>query len=159
MGLFADKGAGLFSKDGNRLVYRYDAEKLWVEPWGENSLRVRSTKNAVMPGTVGDDEDWALLPPKSIAPEISISNNSAVIKNGKIELRITHLGQIFIYNSKGELLLVEYLRNRRDQTDHRTFSSLEVEAREFKPIIGGEYELTMRFESTSPDEKRSEERR
>ena len=33
-----------------------------------------------------------------------------------------------------------------------TCSSLEVEAREFKPIIGGDYELTMRFES-NPNEK------
>lgn len=30
-------------------------------------------------------------------------------------------------------------------------SSLEVEAREFKPIIGGDYQLTMRFES-NPNE-------
>ena len=31
-------------------------------------------------------------------------------------------------------------------------SSLEVEAREFKPITGGDYRLTMRFVST-PEEK------
>ena len=33
-----------------------------------------------------------------------------------------------------------------------TCSSLEVEAREFKPITGGDYRLTMRFVST-PEEK------
>ncbi|MDR0472460.1 MAG: family 31 glucosidase, partial [Treponema sp.] len=140
----------LFSKDGNRLAFRYDAEKLWIEPWGENSLRVRSTKNAEMPGS---SEDWALLPPEAAVPEITITEETASMKNGKIELRLTRLGQIHIYNDKGKLLLVEYLRNRRDMTDHRTFSSLEIEAREFKPIIGGDYEITLRLESVSPDEK------
>jgi len=144
----------LFFKDGNRLVYRYDAEKLWIEPWGENSLRVRSTKNAQMPGVAGDNnEDWALLPQKPCMPVITISDDSAKMKNGKIELHITRFGQILIYNDRGKLLLVEYLRNRRDMTDHRIFSCLEIEAREFKPIIGGDYEITLRFESTSPDEK------
>jgi alpha-D-xyloside xylohydrolase len=103
----------IFKKDGNRLIFRYDAEKLWIEPWGENSLRVRSTKNATMPGTTGDDnEDWALLPQKPITPEITILDDSAVIKNGKIEIRVTWIGQILIYNDKGKLLLAEYVRNR-----------------------------------------------
>ena len=39
----------LFAKDGNCLTYRFDAEKLRIEPWGENSLRVRSTKDAEIP--------------------------------------------------------------------------------------------------------------
>ncbi|MFQ7549140.1 MAG: hypothetical protein ACLRMZ_00930 [Blautia marasmi] len=44
------------------------------------------------------------------------------------------------------MLLEEYVRNREDMFAD-TCSSLEVEAREFKPIIGGDYQLTMRFES------------
>ena len=39
----------------NRLVYQYDAEKVWIEAWGENALRIRATKEAQMPM-----EDWAL---------------------------------------------------------------------------------------------------
>jgi len=41
----------------NRIIYSYDGEVLWVEPWGPNGLRVRSTKCPQMP-----EEDWALLP-------------------------------------------------------------------------------------------------
>jgi alpha-D-xyloside xylohydrolase len=148
-----------FSKDGNRLIYRFDAEKLWIEPWGENSLRVRSTKLAEMPGADahngldrGNTEDWALLPQKPCAAEISVTEKYGLIKNGKIEARVSRIGQICIYNRKGELLLCEYLRARLDIKD-RTYSSLELDAREFKPIIGGDYEITLRLESVNPDEK------
>src|SRR5699024_10200514 len=53
---------------------------------------------------------------------------------------------------KGELILEEYCRNRRDLLDAKC-SALEVEAREFKPIIGGDYNLTVRFESLDQNEK------
>lgn len=57
-----------------------------------------------------------------------------------------------IYNSKGDLLLEEYARHRRDLTDPKC-SALEIEAREFKPILGGDYHLTYRLESVSSKEK------
>ncbi|GHV62452.1 glycosyl hydrolase [Spirochaetia bacterium] len=143
-----------FSREQNRLIYRYDAEKLWVEPWGENSLRVRSTKMAEMPGVSGGNalEDWALLPPKTCAADIKIGENGASIRNGKLEIRISNSGRISGYNSRGEMLLDEYVRNRRD-IKSKTCSALEIEAREFKPIAGGDYELAVRFESLDPHEK------
>ncbi|MDR2303104.1 MAG: glycoside hydrolase family 31 protein [Treponema sp.] len=148
-----------FVKEQNGLMYRYDAEKLVIEPWGENSLRVRSTRLAEMPGCAekagldsGNTDDWALLPQKSCNTDIKISDEGASIKNGRIEAKISKIGQIRIYNQKGELLLNEYLRSRLDIKD-RTYSSLELEAREFKPIIGGDYEVTLRLESVNPDER------
>lgn len=57
-----------------------------------------------------------------------------------------------IHNSGGDLLLEEYARHRRDLTDPKC-SALEIEAREFKPIPGGDYHLTMRLESVSSKEK------
>ncbi|MDD3503654.1 MAG: hypothetical protein PHE63_06170, partial [Eubacteriales bacterium] len=56
----------MFERDGDRLIFRYDAETLWIEPWGDNSLRVRSTKKPEMP-----DRDWALLP-VSCESEVSV---------------------------------------------------------------------------------------
>lgn len=49
-------------------------------------------------------------------------------------------------------MLREYHRNRRDLFGH-TCSALEVEGREFKPIPGGDYRLTVRFESLDEKEK------
>lgn len=136
----------LYEKD-NRLVFRYDAEELWIEAWGENAFRVRATKMNTMP-----IEDWALQKPIQSTAAISITEEEGKIVNGKIKATISKRGKIMVYNWKGDLLLEEYARNRRDLLDPKC-SSLEVEAREFKPIPGGDYHLTMRFESVSSKEK------
>jgi alpha-D-xyloside xylohydrolase len=137
----------LFSKDGNALLYRYDAEKVRIEPWGKNSLRFRASKMAELPA-----EDWALLSPEPSTPEITIGGEGASIRNGKIELRITGAGKVTVYNQRNEKLLEEFIRNRRDVTTDYC-SALDIENREFKPIIGGDYEITLRLESVSENER------
>ena len=138
---------GYFEEKDHSLYYRYDAERVIIEPWGDNSFRVRASKMSEMP-----EELWALDgKPENRSSEITIKEYSAEIVNGKIKAVINNIGKISFYNQKGELLLEEYVRNREDMFAE-TCSSLEVEAREFKPIIGGDYELTMRFES-NPNEK------
>lgn len=138
---------GYFEEKDGALCYRYDAERVIVEPWGENSLRVRASKMPEMP-----DELWALQgKPAPSGAKVVIQEYSAEIINGKIKAVINNIGKLFFYNQKGELLLEEYVRNREDMFAD-TCSSLEIEAREFKPIIGGDYVLTMRFVS-DPNEK------
>jgi alpha-D-xyloside xylohydrolase len=138
----------MFSQQDNRLVFRYDAEELWIEPWGQNSLRVRATKQSSMP-----TENWALkIPPSLPKPEIVIGEAEASIYNGHMKATISKRGKLVVYNSKGEKLLEEYARNRLDVRDPKC-SAIEVEAREFKPIPGGDYHLTMRFESVDVKEK------
>lgn len=137
----------VFRQEENCLKFHYDAEELWIQPWGANSFRVRASKMAKMP-----DERWALeTEPERTVPEIIIEKNYAAIKNGKIQARISRYGKLTFYNQKGEVLLDEYLRNRLDVfADY--CSALEIEAREFKPIPGGDYHLSMRFVS-NPEEK------
>lgn len=137
---------GSFEKRGTDLYYHYDVEKVLIQPWGENSLRIRATKMPEMP-----EEDWALEQPDVANSTIIIQPYQAEITNGKIKAVISQIGKISFYNQKGDLLLEEYVRNRKDMYGD-TCSSLEVEAREFKPIIGGDYQLTMRFVS-NPEEK------
>ncbi len=138
----------MLRQEGNRIIFHYDAEELWIEPWGEHAVRVRATKNAEMPS-----ENWALAEQKlPQAISINITEQGADLKNGKLQVHITEGGKITMYNHKEELLLEEYWRNRRVLTDPKC-SAIEVEAREFCPNIGGDYHLTMRFESLSRDEK------
>ena len=97
-------------QEGNALVYRWDAEALRIEPWGENSLRVR----AVVLGEV-EDTDFALLPLDGTTQKevkISVEEYSARIENGKIAAVLTvnpwnHECDVAFYNQKGELLLKE----------------------------------------------------
>jgi alpha-D-xyloside xylohydrolase len=138
---------GYFEEKDGALYYRYDAERLIVEPWGTNSLRVRASKMAQMP-----EELWALeRKPELSGAKVTIHDYTAEVTNGKIKAVINNIGKLSFYNQKGELLLEEYVRNREDMFAD-TCSSLEIEAREFKPIIGGDYTLTMRFVS-DPKEK------
>lgn len=137
-----------FRAEENKLVYHYDAEELWIEPWGENSFRVRSTKMAQMPS-----EDWALLPPVNCKAEIQLyEDGSASIRNGKILANMTPGGKLSFHRGDGTLLLNEYVRNRSD-VKAEYCSALDIEAREFRPLLGGDYNLSLRFESTAPDEK------
>lgn len=74
------------------------------------------------------------------------------MRNGKARLDLSNGGKITVYNQNNTLLLEEYWRNRRDVTDAKC-SAIEVEAREFRPNIGGNYHLTMSFESLDKDER------
>ncbi|KAF2848495.1 glycoside hydrolase family 31 protein [Plenodomus tracheiphilus IPT5] len=141
----------MLSEDSNCLKYRYDAEQVWLEPWGPHALRIRATKSPNMPA-----QNWALQePPEShLKPEIKIEELSATLKNGNITATLTSRGKLTVTNSTtGAPLLEEFTRNRRDVTDPNC-SALEIEAREFKPILGSEnYHLTARFQSLSAKEK------
>lgn len=137
----------MLRQEGNRIIFHYDAEELWIEPWGENAVRVRATKNAKMP-----EDNWALLEPESTSCTICVNEDGAEMTNGKLMVFVTPRGKITMYDREGRLLLEEYWRNRRDVTDPKC-SAIEIEAREFKPNVGGDYHLTVRFESLDRNEK------
>lgn len=138
----------LYSED-NKLMFRYDDHILWIQPWGENAFRVRATKLASMP-----TDNWALLStPLEQKPVFDIAvGQDASITNRNIKATVSPRGKVTIYNAKGAKLLEEYARHRKDPLDPKC-SALEIEARELKPILGGDYHLTMRFESLDPKEK------
>jgi len=154
-------------QEGNRLVISEGMTKVWIEPWGENSLRVRMTSEHEM-----DSEDWALTEVvKSCQAEITfeeidvtdpwykeeaykqyhMKGIQAKLTNGKITAKVSHEGWISYYNQKGELLTEEYWRNRN--RINRYCVPLRVDARQLKPLQGGtDYSLTARFEAFD-DEK------
>lgn len=128
----------IYQSDG-ALIWEYDGEKLRIEGWGENSLRVRATRRYQM-----NLENWALLS-ASKKSEIAFENGGGEIRNGKIRAEITKHGKLTFWNQNGEKLLEEYVRNHDDLTQFS--SSLNIKARELRPTLGGGYRLTMRFES------------
>lgn len=156
-----------FIKSGNRLIGKAGLETIWIEPWGENSLRVRMTREAVM-----DANDWALIDtPKATSSNIVIEevelvepwikesekakhvqkSQIASIKNGEIIASFNAEGWLTFKNSDGKILTEEYWRNR-NRID-RYCAPLQIGGRELKPIIGtSDYMLTLRFEAYE-DEK------
>ena len=86
----------------NKIRFHYDAEELWIEPWGNNALRIRATKEAEMPL-----RNWALMEPETSCCEIKETPEGAEIANGKIRATITKLGKLWSMTIK-ELF---YLKN------------------------------------------------
>lgn len=150
-----------YEVNNNRLICIDGEQVMWLEPWGENSLRIRMTKEANM-----DGNDWALIDvPKECKAEIKITQvdtlepwyrnhpeghiqqcTIASITNGEITAKFNIEGWLSFENSKGELLTKEYWRNRA-RID-RYAVPIWVGARDLKPITGtSDYRLTARFEA------------
>ena len=154
-------------QDGKKLLIKEGNSTVTIEPWGENSLRVRMTKEARM-----DENDWALTEPveetdaRISMEEVDVTDPwykgaewskyhqtgiQASLTNGKITAHVSTEGWISYYNQKGDLLTQEYWRNRN--RINRYCVPLRVDARELKPVPGStDYELTARFEAFD-DEK------
>lgn len=125
----------------NSLKFRYDNEQMIIEPWGQNSLRVRATKLKDF-----QSENWALdSTPDFFPAHISIKDQEALIRNGKISARVTTAGKITFYNND-DLILEEFVRNRKDVTSPHC-SALHIDSRTYRPILGGDYEIEVRFEA------------
>ena len=154
-------------RENNSLKIKSGNSQVWIEPWGENSLRVRMTKEPVM-----NENNWALCEPVKyceasfseetidvtdpwyMSDEYSRYHQKGVnhtITNGKITAKVSFEGCISFFNQNGELLTEEYWRNRN--RINRYCVPLRVEARELKCYQGStDYELTARFEAFD-DEK------
>jgi len=125
-----------FEQSGSDLIWRNKGETLIISPWGENSLRVRST----LQGEVLDPR-FALLEPEKTDVEIAIEDEHASIRCGKITASVDvdgwhGLAQITFLNQKGEVLLRETA----------PANALALRCRKFEPYLGGDFALTATFE-------------
>ena len=156
-----------FEQQGNRLMILAGNSQLWIDPWGEDGVRVRMSCEPEM-----DGHDWALTEPvKETRPEIRFeevdttdpwyrgpewakyhqTGTRITFTNGKLTVRVSPDGWLSFCNQKGELLTEEYWRNRNRL--NRFASSLRISARKLKPIPGtSDYALTALFEAF-PGEK------
>ena len=144
----------MLSTKPGKIIFEYYGETLWIEAWGKDALRVRATKLPEMP-----ENDWAFIRPKvNPTAKVEAFEGYTTIENGKITAVVETDGKITFKNQKDEVLLEEFVRNRKRYTIEPGVvpggfaSALDLDAREFKPILGGDYALTARFES-DPDEK------
>lgn len=139
------KGGTMIYSNGNKtLVIRHQTEQLCIEAWGQDSLRVRATQYVNFTG-----RNWALsedVPEEESAAEITIDGNeSATIQNGRILAKVNAAGVLSFFRD-GKLILREYYRNYFG-TECGESCCLKIVGRDYKPIMGGDYGLTVRFDS------------
>jgi alpha-D-xyloside xylohydrolase len=132
----------VFSEQDQSLVCRLNGETLVFIPWGKNGIRVLS---AVMSKPL--ITNWALLDKPeglsgSLAPTIHISGTEASITVGKISAVVRRHDwfprlEIAFFKQDGAPLLKE----------QDSGGALHREARKFKPVPGGDFQLTLSFEA------------
>ena len=145
-----------FERDGSALLCFHQGERLRIEPWGQDSLRVRSAMGRDFSGNA-----WALTEPVDNLPtRIDIGEAGhraedgsmdkrpvASITNGRIRATVNHAGVLSFYRDE-TLILREYFR-AYDGTISRESRCLKLVSREWKGIVGGrEYSLNVKFEAS-----------
>lgn len=138
----------LLQRDG-AIEWRFERHILRIEPWGEHSLRVRATCASAF-----SDAVHALLPPEVCQGTVQQNAETLTLTNGNICAVLNLKGQLAFYNQRGELLLEEMWRQRStvgigasEKSQDKYVSALKLDGREFKPLPGGKYQLTVRFEA------------
>ena len=133
----------------NAIEWRFERQILRVEPWGEHSLRVRATCAPAFSEAL-----HALLPQDNSQAIIQQEAETLTLTHGNIRAVLNLKGQLAFYNQHGELLLEEMWRQRStvgigasEKSQDKYVSALKLDGREFKPLPGGKYQLTVRFES------------
>lgn len=129
--------------EGNRIVWEGLGEILWLEPYGKNSLRFRSSATL----HINQDLNWTLLPPKGDETIIQLTQKKAVITNGKIKAEVWGDGTIIYFNNnEGKKLLEEYWIDQREITVPLR------SAREYKSISSEAFTIDLYFKP-NPEEQ------
>jgi len=141
-------------KQTERLEWSLNGKTLQIIPWG-HGLRVCDSFSR-------ENNCWALTEKTDIQRNFHVqyNDNSANIVNGQTKAEVDQDGKIIFYNSDGQVLLEEFWRFRKKgikNVDGSTFidenmlnnfvSALKISGREFKPVLGGDYQVHVRFEA------------
>ena len=127
--------------ENGALIREFGAEKIKIEAWGRDGLRVRATVLA----EIDESRDWALLPKGREKAEVSVDGDSAVLRNGSIAASVSAAGRISFLDRDGKAILRERWRNR--DVPGSTFNATNIPAREYRPIGGESFRLAYRFEA------------
>ena len=126
--------------ESQRLVWEFDHQILWVEPWGHNGLRVRSSAL----GEIQQGKPGALEVPGPTTAEIQIGGDWGSIRNGRLTATVHDRGRLTFTDQEGKVLLDERWRNR--DIAGLSYNATNVPAREFKGLKGNSFQITQRWE-------------
>jgi len=92
-----------FEQDGRTIIFRQGHETMWVEPWGDDSVRVRATPNRRL-----RDMPGSLLDPAPSEATVRVGEDGAELINGKLRVAIDATGRLrFLRAEDGRPLLEE----------------------------------------------------
>jgi alpha-D-xyloside xylohydrolase len=141
MALYTSPPFGKFGYvEGKRIVWEAEGDLLWLEPYGKNSLRFRSSKSL----HVLEDLNWTLLPPQGDDAKIIVTDEKAVIKNGTIHAEVLGDGTVNYYDRNGKELLKESWQDMREEANWNI-----RKAREYETISSENFKIDLYFRSVN----------
>ncbi len=128
-----------FRQQGNTLIWEQNHELVQIEPWGQDSLRVRAT----MGPYIRDDLPGALLSPAATSVQIEVAGENAVIRNGKLaaEVRLEWDG---MRSDSARIRFVHAVTNAELVAEAPSHFP-KPPARGFKPVGGDLFHVEARF--------------
>ncbi|MCP4167198.1 MAG: glycoside hydrolase family 31 protein [Chloroflexi bacterium] len=121
-----------FQQEANKLIWEMGQERIQLEAWGPDALRVRDALNA----QITDDPLSALLAPLFLDAEIIIGDEWASIRNGALKADISSFGTVRFSNvSSGEELVSE------------TWQRFPQPERRFKSLDGNLFRVQVKFKA------------
>ena len=126
----------IFKQFESKLIAQENSETIWIEPFGKDCLRFRSTKNKEI-----IEEDWTMLPQPETQAQIEIKPEKATIKNGKTVAEILSDGTVRYLTDTGQVLLEELW------IDKRVNNADLLKARNYKAISSDLYQVSLYFKA------------
>lgn len=136
-----------FYEQNNMLYFSHAGELVRLSACGTDSLRFQSSANCTI-----EERDYTLMPQKMRA-EITISENSAEIKNGSMLAKLYNNGRVEFYSDgvlmlreKSELTFDAQIRNYRNNASGLWMARVTFEANENEHFYGLGHEATDCFD-------------
>lgn len=122
--------SSVLSRHEGAIIWRSQHEMLRIEPWGEDSVRVRATLNPGFKELPG-----ALLPQPAAEPKIEVGPDRATLRTGKLLVELGKDGRLrFLRADTGAVLLEE-----------PSVEVVQPTGREFKSRGGDLFKIEARF--------------
>lgn len=126
----------------NRVIWEREGELVYVEPYGKNMIRFRSSASL----HIDTDLNWTLLDLEtSPSAKAFLQEDRAVVVNGKLKASILSDGTVIYENSSGKLLLQE------QWLDKRVGTAPQRNARVYEHISSDAFRTDLFFEA-DPEE-------
>ena len=122
--------------EGKRVIFECEGELIYLEPYGENTIRFRSSASL----KIDTGLDWTLLTAQ-VPEEASsyLADDRAVIENGSIRAEILGDGTVTYFDRNGRVLLTELWLDKRMGT------APQRKAREYRHLAGDSFRTEIYF--------------
>lgn len=128
---------------GQRLIWETAGELVYLEPYGKDAIRFRSSKSL----HIDEELNWTLLPAQKVSEvQIHMDKERGQIVNGKITAEITGDGTVTYYRTNTREILLE-----ESWIDGRVHTAPLRRAREYRVTSGNQFRMSLYFREQSDE--------